>query len=390
MGRLTTMRPTILLVGLGDLGGVVLDRLAGEEGFGRIVVASRNSTRGIARCNLARLSALAEGHSIPICFTPLDINDRKAVVRTVRREAPQIILLTATMQTWWLPDLLPPEQAARIKSAGFGVWLPVHMTLTMKFMEALQEMAYGGIILTAPFPDVVNCVMGRLGLAPTCGLGNVEEIVSKVRLLASERLEEPLESVHVILVAHHALQPAAFGEAFKEVPPHFLRVEVDGRDVTEQIRAEELLLAPYPVPPGRAIHSLTAGCTMSLVRALLSQDRKELHVPGPGGLPGGYPVLVSREGVEIAPIEGIGLEEAVAINERSHRFDGIERIEDDGTVVFCPEAVQILRTELGYDCRVLRPQEAEERALELIARFREYAGSYGVDLQLSGGAGHVF
>jgi len=221
-------KPTIMLIGLGGLGSVVLELLAREEGLGRIVVGSRNAARGIARCNVARLGAMAQGYAPLLSFVPLDLNDGEAVAEAVHREAPDVILSTATMQTWWLPDLLPPEQAAVIKGAGFGVWLPVHLTLTMKLMEALRDAAYAGVILTAPFPDVVNCVLGRLSLAPTCGVGNLDEIVPKVRLLAAERLDAPPGAVRVLLVAHHALEPAAFGAPVDEIPPYFLRVEHGG------------------------------------------------------------------------------------------------------------------------------------------------------------------
>ncbi len=374
------MKPILMLIGLGGLGSVILELLARERSLERIVVGSRNAARGTARCNLARLGAMAQGYAPSISFIPLDLNDKEAVAETVQRETPDIILSTATMQTWWLPDLLPPQQATVIKSAGFGVWLPVHLTLTRKLMEALHEADYAGITLTAPFPDVVNCILGRLGLAPTCGVGNLDEIVPKVRLLAAERLGAPLDAVRVLLVAHHALEPAAFGEPMDEIPPYFLRVEYGGQDVTEAIRADELLLAPYPLTPGPAIHFLTAGSAVRLIRALLFESGALLHAPGPNGLPGGYPVIVNRSGVQPAPIAGLTLEEAIAINERSHRFDGIERIEADGTVVFCPAAADVLRAELGYDCDRLAPDEAEGRAQELIARFREYAGRYGVSL----------
>ncbi len=375
------MKPTVMLIGLGGLGSIVLELLAREERLGRIVVGSRNATRGVARCNLVRLGAMAQGYAPTIGFVPLDLNDKEAVAEIVQREKPDIILSTATMQTWWLPDLLPPEQAAIIKSAGFGVWLPVHLTLTLKLMEALREANYRGITLTAPFPDVVNCVLSHLDLAPTCGVGNLDEIVPKVRLLAAERLRAPLNAVRVLLVAHHALEPVVFGEPTGEVPPYFLRVEYGGQDVTENIHADELLLAPYPLPPGPVTHFLTAGSTVRLMRALLSEEGALLHAPAPNGLPGGYPVIASREGVQPAPIEGLALAEAIVINERSHRFDGIERIEADGTVVFCPEAAEVLRVELGYECERLTPDEAEDRAQELIARFQKYAERYGVNLR---------
>jgi hypothetical protein len=99
--------------------------------------------------------------------------------------------------------------------------------------------------------------------------------------------------------------------------------------------------------------------------------------------------MVSRQGVRLAPIEGLTQAEAVSINERSHRFDGIEKIEDDGTVEFCAESVEVLRAELGYECGRLCPNDAEERANELIARFRAYGRRFGVDFDASGGGPHV-
>ena len=375
-----SMKPTIMLIGLGDLGSVLLELLAREEGLGRIVVGSRSAARGIARCNLARLSAIAQGYAPSISFIPLDLNDKEAVAEIVHGEAPDVILSTAAMQTWWLPDLLPPKQAAAIKGAGFGPWLPIHLTLTLKLMEALRDAAYHGITLTAPFPDVVNCVLGRLDLAPTCGVGNISQFVPKVHLLAAQRLGTPLDAVRVLMVAHHALGPAVVRAKLDNIPPYFLRIEHGGQDVTEAIGADLLLLAPYPRTSGPASHFLTAGTTVRLVRAFFSHSAALLHAPGPNGLPGGYPIIVGSSGVQPAPIEGLTLPEAIAINERSHPFDGIERIEADGSVVFCPAAAEVLRAELGYDCDRFAPNESEERAKELIARFREYAERHGVHL----------
>lgn len=374
-------KPTVMLVGLGDLGATVLELLARQEGFGQIVACGRHPGRGEARCNLARMGAIAQGYEPSIRFVPLDINDAGAVAERVQREAPDIIFSAASLQTWWLADLLPEEPAAALKKARFGAWLPVHLTLTLKLMQALRAAGYRGITLTAPFPDVVNCVLGRLGLAPTCGVGNLDEIVPKVRLLAAQRLEARLDAIDVVLVAHHALEPAAFGEPMAEIPPYYLRVYLEGRDVSEAVEARSLLLAPYPLTTGPASCFLTAGTTVKLMRALLFDDETYLHAPAPHGLPGGYPIVVRDGDVQPAPIDGLSLSEAIAINERSHCFDGVERIEPDGTVVFCPQDVEVLRQTLGYHCERLKPAESEDRALELMARFRDYAARHGVDLR---------
>jgi hypothetical protein len=378
----TTMRPgrTIMLVGLGELGAAVLELLARQEGLGQIVVCSRRAARGVARCNLARVGAIAQGYEPSIRFVPLDINNAGAVADTVRKEAPDLIFSAATLQTWWLAELLPEEQAKVLKKARFGVWLPVHLTLTLKLMRALRDARYRGITLTAPFPDVVNCVLGKLGLAPTCGVGNLDEIVPKVRLLAAERLGERLDAIDVLLVAHHALQPAAFGEPMEEIPPFYLRIYFEGQDVSDKVDANALLLAPYPLTPGSPSCLLTAATAVRLICALFSERETYLHAPAPHGLPGGYPIIVHGGDVQPADLGGLSLAEAIDINERSHRFDGVERIEDDGTVVFCPRDVQILRETLGCDFDRMKPAESEERARELMTRFREYAARHGVNL----------
>jgi len=371
---------TIMIIGLGDLGGIALELLARQDDARRIVVAGRSADRAIARCNLARVGAIAQGHQPEIIFERVDLDEPATIADAMQRHDPNLILTTATMHTWRLTNLLPPEPAARIKAAGFGVWLPVNLTPTRKLMQTVKEIDYHGFTLTAPYPDVVNPILHRLGLTPTCGVGNVDEIVPKIRHLAAQRLGVPLDAIRVLLVAHHALVSAAYRGATDRVPPHHLRIFHDDEDITQRVDAEALLLAEYPLPPGSASHLLTAGCIVRLMRACFAEEAISLHAPAPGGLPGGYPVLVSREGIRPAPIPDLSLDEAIAINERSHIFDGIERIEDDGTVIFAARSVGIMRDVLGYECGHLPPEEAEDRAHELIARFGALAERCGVDL----------
>ena len=377
---MSNQKPTVLLVGLGHLGGVLLEFLAREQGVGRIVACARHQQRGEARCNLARLSAAAEGLAPRIEFRQTDVYDPQRFAETVDAVSPQLILGTATMQTWWLPELLPEPARSTLRQARFGMWLPLHLAPTRSFMEGIRASSYAGPVLTAPFPDVVNCILGRIGLQPACGIGNVDEIAAKVQMIAAQRLAVPLGAVQVILVAHHALEPAAFGGDRDNVPPYFLRVLHEGVDVSESIDARQILFAPCAIPEGPATAFFTAGSTLRLVRALFGKTRTLLHAPSPGGLPGGYPILAGEDRVELAPIPGLTLDEAISINERSHPFDGIQRIEADGTAVFTPDSAATMKAELGYDCPRLAPDDAFERARELASRFKEYAAQNGVDL----------
>lgn len=376
-------KPTILLIGLGHLGGVLLEFFAREDWIGRVVGCSRGRTRGEARCNLARLGAVAQGLAPTIDYRQVDISRPFEVAEILDSVQPDLVISTATMQTWWLPELLPPEARTRLEQASFGMWLPLHLAPTLALMQSIAASSYAGPVLTAPFPDVVNCVLGRIGLAPTCGIGNIDELVAKVRWMTARHLGAPLETIDAVMVGHHALESAVFKGSTSEVPPYFLKVTHQGVDVSESLPVDEILLAPLPLPAGPDTAFFTTGSALRLIRAILAEEDSVLHAPAPSGLPGGYPVIVGRRRVDNAPIAGLELGEAIDINERSHRFDGIEAIRDDGTAAFVAESVDVMRTELGYDCPQLAPADAEDRGLELAARFREYAGRHGVDLNRS-------
>lgn len=373
-------KPTILVVGLGHLGGVLLEFLAREPWVGRLVASARHRQRGELRCNLVRLGAAAQGLAPRIDFQQTDVYDPARFAEMLDSLAPQLIVGTATMQTWWLPELLPTPARTRLQRAGFGIWLPLHLAPTRSFMDGVRASSFTGPVLTAPFPDVVNCILGKMGLAPTCGIGNVDEIAAKVGLLAARRLQAGLEEVQVTMVAHHALESSAFGGDREKAPPYFLRVLHQGSDVTESIEADEILFTPYPFPEGPGTAFLTSGSSLRLIRALFDNTKTLLHAPSPDGLPGGYPILAGAGQVELATIQDCETEDAIMINERSHPFDGIQKIEADGTAVFMPDTVDIMQDELGYDCSRLAPDEAPERGGELAIRFKEYAAKHGVDL----------
>tara|TARA_Y100001949_G_scaffold176597_1_gene190698 strand:+ start:4106 stop:4846 length:741 start_codon:yes stop_codon:yes gene_type:complete len=244
-------------------------------------------------------------------------------------------------------------------------------------MRILHSADYRGFTLIAPFPDVVNCILNRIGLSPTCGIGNVDEIATKVRGLAAAKLRAPIDEVTVTLVGHHALEKCAF-DGSPEAVPYFLRVDHNGRDVTKEVKAPELLTEPFSLPEGPPTHFLTAGSAVRLITALGSDRSVRLHAPGPNGLPGGYPVLASMSGVTVPEIDGLSLSDAIHINEQSHQFDGIERIEEDGTVIFTENVVTTARDELGFNCSRLEPHEVETRAQELLSKFQAYAKGFGM------------
>ena len=372
-----TTSPTILITGLGDLGSVALELLAREHWPGRIIASSRTLGRAEASVNLARLGAIAQGMRPNLEAASLDLDDVDRAAEFIRQLSPDVILSTATRQSWWTPYALPAEPRDLLTAAGFGAWLPIHLILSLKLMRALRLSEIQARTLIAPFPDVSNCVLSRLGLEPTCGVGNIAEIVPKIESLAANKLGVPIDDVSVTLVAHHALQGYVSESPADKGPPFFLRIMHAGTNVTDAIGGLDFPRQAYPIPSGRRTHFLTASSIVRLMAALTSKEVR-LHAPGPEGLPGGYPVLVGPRGVRVPAIKNLSRRAAIEINEVSHRFDGIEAIGPDGTVIFSERTVEIMSKELGYRCQKLPPSEIEGRADELLERFREYAGRHGV------------
>jgi hypothetical protein len=135
---------------------------------------------------------------------------------------------------------------------------------------------------------------------------------------------------------------------------------------SEQV--ERLFRAPWPLPQGPDTHELSAAATAPSVRALLREEPTAAHAPAPNGLPGGYPVRLSRRGVELDLPPRLQPDDAVEINRRAAAFDGIDRIEPDGTVVFTGEVADGTARLLGLRLERLRPDEVDEVAGELAAR----------------------
>jgi hypothetical protein len=128
------------------------------------------------------------------------------------------------------------------------------------------------------------------------------------------------------------------------------------------------LTAAYPLLSGRASHGLTAAATGATVRALLSEQPQRLHVPSPAGRPGGYPVWMSRAGIELDLPPGMTESEAIAVNTVAARWDGIERIERDGALVYCDWVTDAIECTLGLRLERVEPGDSDAIADDLEAR----------------------
>lgn len=372
----------VLLISLGQLNGLLLKLLARLPERIEVVVATRDPARAEPVLNLARMSAGAEGLYPSLGSVRLDFYQAEAAGEILRAIRPDVTFAAPSLQSWWVLDQIPPEAAAPLRGAGFGAWLPLQLAPMMRLMKAWKLSGLTSPLVSAPYPDVVNPILATQGLAPTCGVGNVDEIVPKLAWRAAAALSVDPDQVQVRLVAHHALETFVFRAAPPEEPPppYLMRIEAGG-EVLSGEDTHGWLLEPCPLAAGLDFHFLTAGSAIRLIRALGASAgvRTALHVPGPAGLPGGYPVVVEDGKVSLDLPPEWTLEQAIEVNRASHRWDGIESVAEDGSFHYTDRTAAILHETLGFQRDKVSLDEVDSAAEELRDRFREYVrgGEHG-------------
>lgn len=360
---------TVLLIGPGDLGARIALAI-GRMPVDRLVVGARDPGRAEAVAGQAALNAALLGGPRAVEACALDLEDADACAEALARIAPSVIVMAASRITWW-------RMPAGTTGVPYASWLPVQAALVRRLMLARAAAGVSAPVVCLPYPDGVGPVLAGEGLAPELGAGNVLEMASKLAVCAAREAAVPPADVHVSLVAHHAAERQVFpgfenlagASAPRDPPPLLARIHVQDRPLDADA-VQRLIHAPYPLPSGRATHDLTAAAAAATIEALLSEAPRRLHVPAPGGRPGGYPVRVSRRGVELDLPAGTSEDDAIAINSVAARWDGIEHIDPSGAVTFCDWAVAAIRDALGLALERVEPGEMEAVGDEMLARAR--------------------
>lgn len=354
---------TVLICGIGELGGWALEFLARSPGVDRIVTMRRSPTAGPSRATLAAVGAVFQDRLVRCDHRTGDVTDVAATARILREIEPDVILAAATLRTpRALADAAVDAGIRNIlERAGFGMWLPNHLLPAARLTEAVMEAGLDAAIVNAAFPDVVNpAVWKRFGHGPIAGVGNGEVSAAVLAHYLATSWAVPLSDVKVALVASHAFLTLG------PPTPHWSRLWVRGRDVTASVDVGAVVTAyPEPVDWRRTpVFSVFAASAVDNITSLLSPQPRYTHVTAPNGLPGSYPAHVSAAGIELALPEGITLEQAGQIAAAGNAHSGIERIDADGTVVFTEGAAAAM-SELGYDGARVRFEELEDRVQQL-------------------------
>ena len=369
----------ILFVGLGNLGSQIFDQLLRVPGTHTFLVGGRNIDILQQRTNLSLFAAMQLGFTSQVSCTYLDLWDIERTAATIAHFQPDIIVCAATLQQTEAIHDLPQPIAAQLAAAQLGPRLPLHLCLVYKLMQAVKLSEQTSIVINAVYPDVVGPVLQKVGLAPSTGVGDLANHIPALRQAIAWSLGKSVSQVDVSLVMPHYLSYGLSRKWQSDDAPFHLTVFIDGEDQTHLLDVPSLfslLSTKFKRTGGISGLLMTASSTALVFDGIVNNTGIKTHAPGPNGFIGGYPVKVCSQGVEVLLPPTLSLENAIRINEAGLPFDGIEKIENDGTVYFTEKNMAILKDLLGYDCRRMPLSEVEDRARELQAKYYALASKY--------------
>ncbi|MEO3973461.1 hypothetical protein [Streptomyces sp. CAU 1734] len=372
-------KPRIMLLGMGDLSARVLSMLLGDPATNRVVLAGRDTEAIRRRGNLALFTAANLGLHGTVDTVHIDLRDVGATAETLAEVRPDIIFMGGSLQSWRVITALPEAVFKDLDEAQFGPWLPMHLTLNHLLMRAVRDSGVDTRVVNAAFPDAVGPILGKVGLAPAIGVGNVANIVPALTLGAAHLLDTHPSRVELRLTAQHYFSHYVprFGDAGRGA--YHLAATVRGRPGTAELDHGALfaqLGGRLKRLGGIDGQLLTASSAVRVLRGMATDSGVLAHAPAPDGLPGGYPVRVSRDGGTLDLPEGLDRDEAIRLNEECQRADGIDHIDDDGTVHFTEPEMAVMKRLLGYECRRMRLDDAGAWADELGRKYAAFAAKH--------------
>jgi len=375
-------KPTLIIFGLGNVGGQVVEFLARTPNLGwRIVTAGRDLDRGLRKTRSALFGASYMGLYPEIAFRQVDLDDLGQAASLLREEQPSIVVNTASFAAWWLRDLLPPGIRSDFQSVGPSLWSAAHMTPAYSIMRAIEASGVEPVYLNVSYPDLVNVALSRVGPGPSIGVGNIDLLVPAIQHVAARRLQAPMRHVVPYVVAHnhHSYNILVNGTTFGQ--PFYLKILLAGTDVTDRFDRDELMAdvrSGSSIPAAAGASTLAAGSLCKVLLAVMTDSGERSHIPGPNGLPGGYPAVLSASGANVMLPANLPLAEAVAINEAGQRSEGIESIRTDGSVLFTEQAKRVLRDRLGLSLDGYAPQQSREIATRIDEGLKALGARFGL------------
>jgi hypothetical protein len=318
------------------------------------VVLARSPGRVSEICWIANVRAAVNGS--PARFEPAAAPTltESAIAEVLSRHHPSVVVCCASLQSPWEGTRSPSCWTGLLRAAGFGVTLPLQAMPAIAIAQAIAGTTSPAAFVNACYPDAMNAVLRALGLPVFCGLGNIALIAAALRCALRDGGHPGLR-----LIAHHA---------HLHEPPH-CEDEVLAWSRGERVPGITAMLTGLRTASRAELNAITGLTTANFLPALTAGEVVRTHLPGPLGLPGGYPVRLEAGRIDLDLPAEMTAERAVEWNQRMAERDGVI-VGADGQVRFSQRAQRELGRYLPTLAQGFPVSEIHE-AREQLLRLRE-------------------
>lgn len=363
-------RPTVLIFGIGKLGGAALDQLCLLHPQARFVLVSREAARSTKRANLARYLAAQWGHFPEVTGDEAELRDVDRTAELIHRWQPSLVFNATTPFPWWKLDHLPQRESKLAAQAGSGMWCALDALLPLRLTQALSTAQSRAVHVNGCYPDMTNAFLAGLPCAPEIGIGNISNLVPGLTLGWARELEVDPSMVEVRIVGHHSVSLFAPSVGCPDTP-----YELEIRSPRGLLRFSGPDDRPFEVLRRHASRvrgleglGVTVGSAVTVLSEVLRPTGRLHHVPGALGLPGGYPVTFSGRHPVLDLPEGMTASAAAAVNARAQAFDGV-LVVSPGSVSATVQARSAYREIVGVDLpEVVVPDDVEALSRDAVDR----------------------
>jgi hypothetical protein len=352
----------IIVFGTGSFAArIVFDIAATADHPVRVAVAGRNAERlswlkvaGNARASVFGRSAIFTARHV-------DLAEEEAAQAVIAELRPSLVVQAASSQPSSVIATQGDAWSRLVAEGGLSATAVFQARLSLRVARAIQSAHPDCRLVNCCFPDVVNPLLASAGLPIFCGVGNVAILANAFAGELGIRQAGRLK----VLAAYQTIAPWRRPKETRSGST--ARVWLDDEEVADVYAR----FAAVRITPEPAIEISGAG-GVPLMLAVASGGDWRGHVPGPLGLPGGYPVSYRAGVLDLDLPSSISREEAVAWNARFEEANGLS-VGADGRARYTGALYDRLREvtpELAEGFAVAELDEVHEAMGRLRARLQ--------------------
>ncbi len=348
----------ILISGTGGFAArIAFDIAATAEEAVEVVIAGRNRERLSWLRTAANARAALFGRKARFTTHVVDLLAADASDLMLAATGPRIVVQAASIQTSQVIAQTGNAWTQLVAEGGLSATAVFQSLLSSRVAAAITRAGKPVTLVNCGFPDVVNGIIKAMGHDVACGMGNVA-ILSNV--FAGSAATPAGAEVKVLA---HYQNLAAWRRRPQERGGRTPRVWLAGKEVDDVYAAfADIQLTPEPVI------EISGASGVPMLLAMAAGRSWHGHVPGPNGLPGGYPVRLAGGELELALPDGVSAAEAITWNASFEEANGLV-VSPEGGVRF----TGILRDRLTEHVPALRdgfPVRDLEAVCEELLRLR--------------------